>query len=90
MNSLNPRVIKTNIKQFKILADKKVPFGRKIDVERDLKSWKENPETKRTWVSQKRKSVGKALKEVRDLYGAKEYFAAFGLYDDTFEVFYRT
>jgi len=90
MNSLNPRVVKTNIKQFKPLAKDSIPFGQKIDLARDLKAWKEHPETKSTWASQKRKSLAKAIKEVRDLYDAKDYYAELGLYDDTFQVFYRT
>lgn len=90
MNSLNPRITKTNIKQFKPLTSDSMPFGRKIEIFKALKEWKQSPETKSTWVSQKRKSLASALKEVRDLYDAKEYYAELGKNDDSFEVFYRT
>lgn len=90
MSSMNPRITKTNIKKFKPLCNESMPFGRKIDLFRDLKAWKQDPATKKTWASQKRQSLAKAIKEIRDLYSAKEYYTELGENDDTFEVFYRT
>ncbi len=90
MNSMNPKMIKTNIKAFKTLASDTMPFGRKIEIFRELKTWKQDAQTKSVWVSQKRKSLAGALREFRDLYSAKEFFAEFGKNDDTFEIFYRT
>jgi hypothetical protein len=92
MNSMNPRITKTNVKQFKplLLPESKLPFGQKIEIFKALKDWKQDPQTKRAWASQKRKSLASALKEVRDLYDAKQYYAELGKNDDSFEVFYRT
>jgi len=86
---MNPKVIKTNVKSFKVLSDDKVPFGRKIDTMHALKAWKQSGETRSAWISQKRRSLAAALREFRDLYQAKEYYAEFGKNDDTFEIFYR-
>ncbi len=89
MGSMNPRITKTNIKAFIPLTNDKLPFGRKIDVYRELKAWKQDAQTKSTWISQKRKSLATALREFRDLYSPKEFYAEFGKNDDSFEVFYR-
>lgn len=89
MNSLNPRITKTNIKQFKPLEKPNLGFGQKMDIARELKVWKQHPDTRSTWASQKRKSLTAALKEVRDLYDAKQYYAELGKNDDSFQVFYR-
>ncbi|WP_300500024.1 hypothetical protein [Marinobacter sp.] len=90
MNSMNPRIIKTNVKQFKPLTNDHMAFGRKREIFQALKDWKQCPETKSAWASQKRKSLAAAIKEVRDLYGAKEYYAELGKNDDSFQMFYRT
>lgn len=90
MSSMNPKMIKTNIKAFKPLESDKMPFGRKIEVFHVLKAWRQDAQTKSVWVSQKRKSLAAALREFRDLYSAKEFFAEFGKNDDSFEIFYRT
>jgi hypothetical protein len=87
---MNPKIIKTNVKSFKPLCTDKLPFGRKIDLFRELKAWRQDPQTKSTWLSQKRKSFATALKEAKDLYGVREYFAEFGKNDDSFQIFYRT
>lgn len=99
MNSLNPPVIKHNVKGFPKADDilawngpiqhPRSNLGRLMDFEKKLKAWKEDPATKSTYVSQKGTTVAKALKEFRDLYTVKEYFAKFGKYDDSFVVFYR-
>ncbi|WP_138437930.1 hypothetical protein [Marinobacter shengliensis] len=90
MNSMNPKVIKTNVKGLKPLCNDNLPFGRKIDIFRALKEWRQDPQTKSAWLSQKRKSFATALREFKDLYDAKEYFAEFGKNDDSFQIFYRT
>ncbi|WP_372997482.1 hypothetical protein [Marinobacter sp.] len=90
MNSLNPRMVKTNVKDFKILTKNRVPLGHQMDAMRALKTWKEDEKTRKAWISQKRKSFTAALREFRDLYEAKEYYMAFGKHDDSIEVFYRT
>lgn len=87
---MNPRIIKTNIQQFKALSNDNMPFGRKMEIFQSLKDWKQNRSTKSAWASQKRKSLASAIKEVRDLYGAKQYYAELGQNDDSFQVFFRT
>jgi trehalose utilization protein len=89
MNSMNPRITKTNIKAFKALGDESVPFGRKIDTMKALKAWKQDEQTRRVWLSQKRQSLTKALKELKDMYDAREFYVELGKNDDSFEAFYR-
>lgn len=91
MRSMNPRVIKTNIKELKGLEDQSDSgFGRRIPLFRKLEEWKKDPRTRSTHVSQKRQSLAKALKEFRELYDVSEFYADFGKNDDTFKVFFRT
>lgn len=90
MNSMNPRVVKTNVKAFEALKDQSDSgFGRRIEVSRKLEEWKADPRTRSTHISQKQKSVAQAIREFKDLYEVEEFFAAFGKNDDSFEVFYR-
>lgn len=86
---MNPRIIKTNIQLFGALSNDNMPFGRKIETFQALKDWKQNRATKSAWASQKRKSLASAIKEVRDLNGAKQYYAELGQNDDSFQIFYR-
>lgn len=89
MSSLNPRVVKTNIREFKPLENDKLVFGQKVPIFRKLKEWKMNRLTRSAWVSQKRRSLASALKEFKDLYEVDEFFADVGKNDDSFQVFYR-
>lgn len=93
MTAMNPTLIKHNIKKLpkekELLDIRKNHFGRYIEIARTLKAWVEDPATQSTHVSQKRKTLAQALKEFRDLYGAKEYYAMFGKNDDSFKVYYR-
>lgn len=92
--SMNPRMLRHNIKTLpkasEILRMKEHNFGRYIDVSKDISDWMEQPNIKKTYVSKKRQTVANALKEFKELYNVKEFYASFGKYDDSFEVLYTT
>ena len=75
MNSLNPLVIKHNLK-FLPPAKKIVAMMR-------------GDNYNSSWVSQKRCALATALKEFRELYDVTEFYASFGKNDDTFKIYYR-
>lgn len=70
----------------------KMPFGRQIEYRRVIEAFKS--ESKKTWISQKRISSGKALKDAIKLYEAKEYYCNINdsenYRDDSFEFWYKT
>lgn len=89
-NFMNPTIVMTNIPEFKILAETSDKyFGRQIEASKKVKEWKEKTNVRSAWASQKRQSRSKAIKEIRELYGAKRYYARFGKNDDSFEVFFE-
>ncbi len=69
----------------------KLPFGRQIEYYGTIAKFK--TEAQRTWVSQKRITSGKALKEAIKLHGAKEYYCIVNdsstYRDDTYEFWYK-
>ena len=79
----------TNIKEFKGYAQIK-HLGRRSEIFKKIEEFKKT--AKSTYISIKRKSATKAIKEFKDLYEVKEYF---GMYhndsfrkDDSFEIWY--
>ena len=69
-----------------------MPFGRFIDENKKIKSFREAEDTKTTRISIKRKSVAEAFKEFKDLYNVDRFYARFHngrqRKDDSFDVFY--
>lgn len=94
-SSQSAKIINFNIKNFGItdIEFNKLPFGRQIEYFRKLEEFKSSPETKKTWVSQKRKTTSKAIKEFKQLYQPKEFYLVVNnsenYRDDSFEIFYR-
>jgi hypothetical protein len=66
-------------------------FGRKIEYNSRLKEFKES--AKSVWISKKRISAAKAIKEAKDLYNIGEFYCQYhdGKFysDDVFELFYK-
>lgn len=66
-------------------------FGRQIDILRSFEEFKAN--AKLGYVSQKRQSYKKGIKEFIDLNNVKEYYCCFNAsefcFDDSFEFYYR-
>jgi hypothetical protein len=71
----------------------KLSFGRQIEYFNLIEKFKQSPETKKVWFSQKRISNSKALKEFKKLYQPKEFYYSThdsqNHKDDSFEIFYR-
>lgn len=69
-----------------------LPFGRKIDVLRQIDRFKS--EARSMYISQKRKSGARAIREFIDLYDVTEYYCEYRdgpmMRDDTFEIWYKT
>ena len=67
-------------------------FGRQIDVLRTFQAFM--AEAKSVWVSQKRQTFAKAIREAVKLYGMTEYYCQFHdepMYrDDSFQIFYKS
>lgn len=67
-----------------------MPFGRRIEHLRAIADWKLF--AKSGWVSMKRVSSAKAVKDAIRLYGAVEYYCEFhdedGYRDDSFQFWY--
>lgn len=68
-----------------------MPFGRQIEYRRAIENFK--CESKHAWISQKKISSSKALKDAIKLYEAKEYFCQINdsdnYRDDSFEFWYK-
>lgn len=83
------KTVKTNIPEFKDFARWDVSGPTILK----LREFKGHPDTKKTWLSIKRKSVSAAFKEFKDLYKPKQFFAMFNnesyCKDDTFPVYYK-
>jgi hypothetical protein len=67
-------------------------FGRQLEFRHKIAEFKAS--AKSTWLSQKRQSWRKALKEFKALHNPTEYYASFSAnkpdhWDDTFEIWYR-
>ena len=70
-------------------------FTDKWEFTKRVNAWKETDRVQTVWLSQKRQSFAKAMKEFKDLYQPTEYFVAThtcreAYFDDTFEVFFKT
>lgn len=67
-----------------------LPFGRQIEYRRVIEQFKSE---KSVYLSQKRQSWQKAIKDAIWLYGVKEYYTTFhcdsNCKDDTFQFWYR-
>jgi hypothetical protein len=71
-----------------------MPFGRQIEYHKVLHGFINNPETKKTYLSQKRQSYKKAIKEFVKLYEPKSYYipkfnSSSNCFDDSFVVYYQ-
>lgn len=68
-----------------------MPFGCRIEYFKRFEEFKAS--AKWTWVSQKRKTSAKAIKEFLDLHKPLSYFCSFQdsgeVRDDTFKIFYN-
>jgi hypothetical protein len=68
-----------------------MPFGRQIEHFKSIEAFKQS--AKKGWVSMKRISSAKAVKEAIKLYEAKEYYCVFydcpNYRDDSFEFWYK-
>lgn len=69
----------------------KLSFGQKMQYSKAIQEFKES--AKSTWLTQKRQSYKKALREAINLHGIKEYYASFACgkfcHDDSFELWYK-
>lgn len=70
-----------------------MPFGRQIEYIRRIQAWQEGK--KKAYVSQKRQSFAKAIKEFKDLYQPSEWYTRTkpknkspNYYDDGIEIYY--
>lgn len=67
-----------------------LPFGRKAEYFERFEAFKRS--AKSAWLSQKRRTSAKAIKEFLDLHKPSNYFCCFQdsseVRDDTFQVFY--
>lgn len=94
MNFMNPTLIKHNLsgilpKEKELLDIRSNHFARWVNLSRKIEEWKKDACTRSTYVSQKHKSLTRALNEFKDLYQVKSYFAMFGKNDDSFKIYYR-
>jgi len=92
-NTKNPYTVLHNVKGFTRAKDMSFD-GIHMDEWKKVDEWKKHPDTKSTWISQKRRSLSKALKEFRDLNDVTEFFMKFPnqtefYRDDVLEIFYR-
>lgn len=69
-----------------------MPFGRQIEHYAAIRQFKHGANV--TWLSQKRQSSSKAIKEAIKLYDVDQYYCSFNnspnYRDDSFEFFYTT
>lgn len=63
-------------------------FTKQLEIRKQIKAFCEQPGIKTTWLSRKRKSTSKSLKEFKDCNSPKHFFSMFDDGDDSFEVFY--
>lgn len=63
-------------------------FTKQLEIRKQVKAFCEQPGIKTVWLSRKRISTTKAMKEFKDLYDPKNFYSMFGEGDDSFEMFY--
>jgi hypothetical protein len=63
-------------------------FSKQLEIRKQVKAFCELPGIKTVWLSRKRVSTTKAIKEFKALYEPKNFYAMFDELDDTFEMFY--
>jgi hypothetical protein len=75
------------------LANNDSCFGWYIPVSRMMAQWKDDARTKKAWVSVKRRTHAKAIKEFKELYAPESFLVSWHQgpewRDDSIEVFYR-
>lgn len=63
-------------------------FAKQLEIRKQIKTFCEQPGIKTTWLSRKRISTSKSLKEFKEFNSPKHFFSMFDEGDDSFQVFY--
>jgi hypothetical protein len=91
-HAMNEPIVKFRING--VISEKEyngLPFGRRIDAMRQIIAFQEA--VKSTWLSQKRQTYQKAIKEFLKLNDATEFYCKFhcsaDCKDDTFQIWFR-
>jgi len=63
-------------------------FAKQLEIRKQIKTFCEQPDIKSAWLSRKRISTSKSLKEFKDCNSPKHFFSMFDEGDDSFQVFY--
>ncbi len=63
-------------------------FAKQLEIRKQIKTFCEQPDIKSAWLSRKRISTSKSLKEFKACNSPKHFFSMFDEGDDSFQVFY--
>lgn len=63
-------------------------FAKQLEIRKQIKTFCEQPDIKSAWLSRKRISTSKSLKEFKEFNSPKHFFSMFDEGDDNFQVFY--